>query len=142
MPETHGKLEGLRDIIPPDMPVLEYQLPWMLILMILAVLILVFIGLKHYRQDPLRSARRQFRQLLKKSVGQDPVATGEAITSILRTYCNTHNLANVDLHGIERRDWLKLLDDCNHLRFSARDDKSGSIQRALEKTQQLLWRTA
>jgi hypothetical protein len=141
MPETYGKLDGLREIIPPAMPVQEFDLPWLLLLACVGALLLLLAMYIRYRQRPLTRARRQYRKLSRPGSRLDAVRYGDAITAILRMYSGTHNLQGASITGIDKQAWLALIDDCNRLRFSGVHSCPDVIEQAMNKTEKLLWST-
>jgi hypothetical protein len=141
MPEPYGKLDGLRDIIPPAMPLQEFDLPWLLLLICLGVLVLLLAMYICSRRRPISRARRRYRKLSQPGSRMDAVYYGEAITAILRIYSGTHNLRCANIAGLDRQVWLALIDDCNRLRFSGVHSCPDVIEQAMTKTEKLLWST-
>jgi hypothetical protein len=141
MPEAYGKLDGLREIIPPSMPAQEFDLPWLLLLTCLGALLLLLAMYIRYRQRPLSRARRLYHKLSRPGYRLDAVRYGDAITAILRIYSGTHNLQSASISGHDRQVWLALIDDCNRLRFSGADSCPDVIEQAMTKIEKLLWAT-
>jgi len=141
MPEAYGKLDGLREIIPPAMPVQEFDLPWLLLLACLGTILLLLAMYTRYRQRPISRARRQYRKLSRPGSRMDAVCYGDAITAILRIYSGTDKLQDANITGLDRQVWHALIDDCNRLRFSGVHSCPDVIKRAMTKTEKLLWST-
>ena len=139
MNEVQGKLDGLRDIIAPLMPVQQYQLPWFLLLTCLLLMLLLLMAYRSYRRRPLVRARRSYRRLAGTATQLDAHRLGDALSSILRTYCGCHNLREADVSAPDRQLWLVLLDDCNELRFAGVTCRNEVIERAMQSTRKLLW---
>lgn len=113
-----GKLDGLRDIIHPPVPVTyDYT-----ILMVLGMLFLItglfYYLYRRYQQRRLYKARQRYIQLRKNQHRWTAHQSGEAIIGILRLYTGTHNMKYQHSYGMDDKEWTALLKRCNQLRFS------------------------
>jgi len=141
MSEQAGKLDGLREIIPPRLlEVTDFTQLWMLIGALLVMLVMIGLIWKK-RQQPIAKARRLFKQVTHADV--DSRQLGQRLIDVIRLVTVTHNLdakcVPENSHGLNDSEWSGLISACYQLRFSTTDITSADRDKVISLTSRLLW---
>lgn len=139
MPDTAGKLDGLRDIIHPSVPVVnDYSVLVLLGVCVLIILILAF-SYRQYQQRRLIKARQYFNRLKRNRSQWTAHQCGESMMTILRLYSGEHNVKQKEFKRLDDRAWSLLIATCNQLRFSMMPVSNEVLEETLAKIEVILW---
>lgn len=140
MADETGRLDGLRDIIHPSMPVSpDYSMLITLGLILLIAGVLYYLY-HRYQQRRLYKARQVFVQLRNNKHQWSAHQCGESLVTILRLYTGSHNVRYQETYGLDKKQWAALLNRCNQLRFSDVVISEEQLTMPMAILEGILWR--